>query len=132
MEIKVSAEQGRVPVTVLHVKGDLDMATSDQVLAQARRAFDAGARNIVLDLGEVPFMSSTGLRTLHAIFEMLRGSSPGESDEAMRRGLADGTFKSPHFKLVNPSKRVYEVLSMAGFDMFLETHRSVRDAVASF
>ena len=132
MEIKVSSEQGRIPVTVLHVKGDLDMATSEQVLAQARQAFDAGARNMVLDLAEVPYMSSAGLRALHSVFEMLRSDSPAEGNEAMRKGLADGTFKSPHFKLVNPSRRVQEVLSMSGFDMFLETHRNVKDAVASF
>jgi len=77
-------------------------------------------------------MSSAGLRTLHGLFELLRGDSPAESSEAMRKGLADGTFKSPHLKLLNPSPRVREVLKISGYDMFLEVHTSLERAVASF
>jgi hypothetical protein len=50
----------------------------------------------------------------------------------MRKGLSDGTFKSPHLKLLNPSPRVLDVLSIAGVDMFLEVHRNYKDALASF
>jgi len=132
MEITVSHELGRLPVSVLHVKGDIDMATAEQIQAQARRAYDEGARNMLLDLSHVPYMSSAGVRAIHEIFTMLRGASPAESDEAIRKGLADGSYKSPHLKLLSPSNRVLEVLKMTGLDMFLEIHRNLKDAVASF
>lgn len=132
MEITVSHEQGRVPVTVFHLKGDINMATSDELQRQARQAFEDGMRDLVLDLGDVPYMSSAGIRALNDMFRLLRGSSPGESDEAIKKGLSDGTFKSPHLKLVNPNRHVQEVLGMSGVDMFLEIHRNVKDAVASF
>ena len=132
MEITVSNEQGRVPVTVFRVKGDINMNTSDQLMTQARQAIESGARDLVLDFSEVPYMSSAGIRVLNSLFSMLRGDTPAESDAAMKQGLRDGTFKSPHLKLVNPTRHVREVLSMAGFDMFLEIHPNLKDALASF
>jgi hypothetical protein len=50
----------------------------------------------------------------------------------VRKGLTDGTFKSPHLKLLSPDKNVTQVLSMAGFDMFLEIYNNLKKAVASF
>jgi hypothetical protein len=50
----------------------------------------------------------------------------------MKKGLMDGTFKSPHFKLLNPSPAALETMRVMGFDMFLEIHRNLKDAVASF
>ena len=132
MKISVSHEQGRVPITVLHMKGDINRATADQVQAQARQAFEAGARSIVLDLSEVPYMSSAGIRVINDLFNLLRSDSSAEIDEAMRQGLRDGTYKSPHLKLLKPTRHVQEVLNMAGIDMFLEIHGNLKDAVASF
>jgi len=132
MDITVSQEQGRVPVTVFHIHGDINVTTYEQLQQQAREAFDAGTRNLLLDLAEVTYISSAGIRALNDIFRLLRGDSPAESDEAMSKGLRDGTFKSPHLKLLNPSSRVLEVLKIAGVDMFLEIHRHLKDAVASF
>jgi anti-anti-sigma factor len=132
MEINVSQEQGRVPVTVLQIKGELSAATAGPLQAQAEQAYNAGARYMLVDLSQVPFMSSAGLRVLHNLFNMLRSDSPAESDEAVRKGLAKGTFKSPHLKLLNPNKNVQQVLSTAGYDMFLEIRHNLQDAVASF
>jgi anti-anti-sigma factor len=132
MEITVTQEQGRVPVTVLHVQGDVNASTADQFLAEAQQAYDDGARDMLIDLSKVSLLSSAGLRALHSIFNMLRSDSPEESDEAVRKGLTDGTFKSPHLKLLSPDKNVTQVLSMAGFDMFIEIYNNLKKAVASF
>jgi anti-anti-sigma factor len=132
MEITVTQEQDRVPVTVLHVQGDVNANTADQFLEEAQQAYDDGARDMLIDLSKVSLLSSAGLRALHNIFNMLRSDSPEESDEAVRKGLTDGTFKSPHLKLLSPDKNVAQVLSMAGFDMFLEIYDNRKKAVASF
>jgi hypothetical protein len=130
MEVTVSQAQGRVPVTIFHIVGAV---TDNQELeSRAQTAFDAGARNILLDLAEVPYMATAGLRALHAIFTLLRANTPEESDEATRAGIAAGTFMSPHLKLLNPSSHVLEVLKAAGYDMFLEIHRDINQVVASF
>jgi hypothetical protein len=130
MEISVSQEQARVPVTILHLKGAV--RDNAPIEAQARAAFEAGARNILLDLSEVPYMATAGLRALHTIFTMLRTNAPDESDEATKAGIAAGTFVSPHLKLLKPTPHVLEVLKMAGYDMFLEIHHDLKRALASF
>jgi anti-anti-sigma factor len=133
LKITTSQPQARVPVTVFHIEGDvIDTTSYEQLEAQARTAFDAGMRNLLLDLTKVRYISSSGLRALHSIFMLLRSDSPNESDEAMKQGLRDGTFKSPHLKLLNPSATVLETLRAMGFDMFLEIHHNLKEAIASF
>ena len=132
MDILVTREQGRVPVTVFRIKGEIDVRTYEQLQDQSQEAFKAGMRNLLLDLSEVTYISTAGLRALHHIFTLLRTDSPDESDAAMYEGLRDGTFKSPHLKLLNPRPAVQQALSTAGYDMYLEIHRDLKDALASF
>lgn len=132
MDITVEQKEGRVPVTVFHIKGNIDVNSYEQLQAQARLAYETGARNLLLDLAEVPYVSSAGIRAINSIFNLLRTSAPSESDEVVRKGLSDGTFKSPHLKLLSPTPQVFEVLTIAGVDMFLEIHRDLSTAVASF
>ena len=132
MEITVSQERGRMPVTVLHVDGNLDAATAPQFQRRAEALIRQGDRNLLIDLAEVPYMSSAGLRALNALYDRLRTDAPGESHEAEVQGVRTGQFKSPHLKLLNPSRRVLEALSMAGFDMFLDIYHELKQAVDSF
>ncbi len=132
MNIAVSQQPGRVPVTVFRITGEINTNTYEQLQEQARQAFTAGTRNLLLDLSEVPYVSSAGIRALNNIFNLLRTEAPGESAEAMSKGLRDGTFKSPHLKLLNPSDMVVKTLNMAGVDMFLEIHSDFDAAIASF
>ena len=132
MEITAGQQAARVPVTVFYIKGDIDSSTYQQIEAQIEQVVQAGARDIVLDLTAVGYVSSAGIRMLSSLFRLLRGNLPQESDAAMKQGIHDGTFKSPHLKLAGPPPRVAEVLKMSGLDMVIEIHRSVPEAVASF
>jgi hypothetical protein len=117
-------------VTVFHVKGPI--TSNVELEEQAQSAFDAGARKILIDLSEVPYIATYGLRALHFIYTLLRTDAPEESDEAVRKGISAGTFVSPHLKLLKPSTHVIEALRVAGYDMFLEIHRDYKQAIASF
>jgi hypothetical protein len=130
VEIIVKQEQGRVPVTVFHIIGDL--ITDEALRVRAEQAFRDGTHNLLIDLSEVPLVSSIGLRALHDIFVLLRGDTPGESNQAVLTGITAGTFTSPHLKLYNPSKLVLDVLKVTGYDMFLEIYQDYQQAVASF
>ena len=132
MDIEVSQAQGQKPVTVFHIRGEINIASYQQLEQQARDAHAAGMHDLILDLSNVPYVSSAGIRALDNIFKLLRTDAPEESSEAMRKGLRDGTFKSPHLKLLNPSPRVLEALTIAGVDMLLEVHQNLEAAVASF
>ena len=124
--------QGRVPVMVFHLEGEIDSESYEQLQAQASEAFESGTRTLLLDMTKVPYISSAGIRSLHYIFNLLRQDIDSESDEAIRKGLRDGTFKSPHLKLLNPQPKVQQVLKSTGYDMFLEIYPDLRSAVNSF
>lgn len=129
MEITSWRETGHVPVTILQLRGDL--ATEEPLEGRARAAFADGARNMVLDLSGVPYISSAGLRAIHSLYMMLRSADAGD-EASSTRGIARGTYKSPHLKLVNPSKNALKALSTAGYDMFLDIHATIPAAVQSF
>ena len=124
--------QGRVPVTVFHIDGEIDSDSYEQLQTQASEAFNSGTQSLLLDLSKVGYISSAGIRALHYIFNLLRGNAANESNEAIRKGLRDGTFKSPHLKLLNPQPKVLQVLKSTGYDMFLEVYTDLNSAVKSF
>ncbi|MEP7135680.1 MAG: STAS domain-containing protein [Chloroflexota bacterium] len=134
MEIKVSNENGRVPVTVIHIDGDLDSATYQAFQTKADELIKDGTRFMLVDLSHVPYISSAGFRALHEIFNQLRKIHPDENlnDAEMRKGINAGTYKSPHLKLLNISQEARTVFEMGGFDLYIETFTDLKQAIASF
>lgn len=132
MDITVSDEQGRVPVKVFHIQGEIDAQSFEQLESLAQRAIQDGARFMVLDLAKVSYISSYGIRGISQIFTWLRDAPGGEDKEALSKGVRDGTYTSNHLKLASPSEQVEKVLKMTGMDMFMGIHPDVRQAVASF
>lgn len=130
MELTVSQEQGRVPVTVMHLKGNLDSTSYLEFQTRAEQLIAQGTRNLLVDLHEVPYLSSAGLRALNQIYYKLREGT--EDKETVTKGVNEGTYKSPHLKLLSPSARVLESLKMSGFDMFLDIYSNQKTAVSSF
>ena len=134
MEIKVSTENGRVPVTVLHVDGNIDSATYQAFQSKVNELIKDGAQYILIDLAHAPYVSSAGFRALHQIFNDLRARHPTSnlSEEEVKKGISAGTYKSPHLKLLNLSKETKTTFEMSGFDMFIETYDDRKRAIASF
>ena len=130
MEITVSNEVGKVPITVLHLSGNL--TDEEPLVSRAESEYQSGMRYALLDLSDVEFVSSGGLRALHVVFTLLRSHGPEESDEAISKGIARGTYTSPHLKLYNPSKEATASLHVSGYDMFLEIYKKYKEAIASF
>jgi len=132
MNIKVSYEKGRVPVTVLSIVGDIDSSNYGQLDQIAYQEIGNGAQYILIDLSGVQFMSSAAFRSITKIFKKLRSLSMDGSDEEMHKGINAGTYKSPYLKLYKPSKVVAETLQLTGFDMLLEIYADIKAAIASF
>ena len=134
MDIKVSTESGRVPVTVVHVDGNIDSSTYEQFQSTAKKLIDGGARYLLVDLSHAPFVSSAGLRALHTIFNDLRSRNPDAnlSDEQVKKGISAGTYKSPHLKLLNLSPEAKVAFETSGFDMYIDTFTDMKTAIASF
>jgi anti-anti-sigma regulatory factor len=136
MEITISQEQGRLAVSVIRVTGHLDGQTYQDLIAKAREVVKGGAKNILLDLSDLTYISSAGLVSLHTIALMTRGEEPPDPEQgwstlkSMDRTRDGGLQKN--FKLLNPRPEITNVLEMVGFSEFFEVFTDKQKAVDSF
>lgn len=136
MEIVVSQEQGKVPVTVLKLIGQLDGQTYQNLIMKAREIFNGGAKNILLDLSDLTYISSAGLVSLHTIALMLQGETPPDPEQgwaafkSLDRSRESGMEKN--IKLLNPRPEIVSVLDMVGFSTFFEIFTDRQKALEAF
>jgi anti-anti-sigma factor len=135
MEINVTQESGVVPVSVMHLKGDLDASSYLELVNTAQKLYNAGVRSLLLDLAELAFISSAGLASLHIVTKMFRGekANPGNgwgTYKEIDRDRESGFQK--HVKLLSPSTEVDNVLDTVGFRQFFEVYTDLDEAVQSF
>ncbi len=129
VEMRVPGAQG---MALFQLRGLLNAETFEQLQLSAQRWIDQGTCYLVLDMAEVTYMSSAGIRALNHIFHAMRTDAPEDSDRAIRDGMKQGRYRSPHLKLARPQPRVQQVLTLAGVNQFLEIHEDVQTAITSF
>jgi anti-anti-sigma factor len=134
MEIKVSTENGRVPVTIIHIDGNLDSSSSNQFQKKADELIKSGAHHLLIDLTHSPYVSSAGFRALNQIFKDLNSLHPAANlnDADMKKGVIDGSYKSPYLKLLNLSEQTRNVFTATGFDMYIEDYDDIKKAIDAF
>ena len=136
MNISVSQAQGRVPVTILKLDGQLDGQNFQELIAKAQELHSAGARDFLLDLSELTYVSSAGLVALHSIALLARGEEVPDTEggwaafRSMGRSSEAGLQK--HVKLLNPRNEIMGVLDMVGFSSVFEIFTDRDEAVKSF
>lgn len=136
MDISVSQVQAGVAVWVMQPHGELDASNYQDLIAEAQSAYDQGARDILLDLSDVPYVSSSGLVALQSMAALLRGEKPPDREagwgafRAIDRDRDAGV--QPHLMLLNPQPRVDHILEMVGFKRFLAVYADRDEALASF
>lgn len=140
MNLTVDQAQGKAPVTILRLEGDLDAATYEQVIDRARELYTGGARNIVLDMRAVPYMGSSGLVALHAVALLFEGEqvpdldSGWEAHHAIGRSIQSGkALKHTRLLVVDDSgASVRRVLARTGLDRLIPIETDEAVAVAGF
>jgi len=136
MNITISQAQGRVPVSVIQMDGKLDSQTYQDPIVKARDLYETGARDVLIDLTELIYISSAGLVALHTIALLLLGESlPDPEDgwasvKSINRGRDTGMQK--HIKLLNPQPEVNNVLEMVGFSQMFEIFSDREKAIQAF
>jgi anti-sigma B factor antagonist len=98
---------------VVQVSGRIDSATSPQLQKVLDEITNTGRYRIILDLSNVEFMSSAGLRVLISTQKTCRRYNRGE------------------VILAAAPKRIYDALDLAGFVPLFKFHDNVLDAVGS-
>jgi len=130
LNIVTSQVRGRVPITILHLDGRINLSNTDALEKAAEAAREAGARYLLLDLNNVPSLTSAGLRSIHWIYKM---ANEGESQPMDEDAPVTGsTSKSPYMKLFTTSPHVLKVLHVAGFDLYIDTYEDLQQAISAF
>jgi anti-anti-sigma factor len=136
MTFSVDQAQGSVPVTTLAIQGDLDGTNYKDLIELASKAQQEGAKNILIDMSELIFMSSAGLVSLLNIAKMMRGEASPESEDGwdalhdIDRDRDSGIQE--HVKLLNPSPKVMKTLDISGMKQYFDIFTDKESAVASF
>lgn len=136
MQVSVEQVVSRVPITVLAIHGDLDASNYDQLIAKARELYDAGARYLLLDFSDMPFMGSSGVVAIHSIALLLRGEAPPDPAEGWQAFHSidhsrEGGVQQ-QVKLLSPQPKVSRTLQMTSMDNFFEIYTDKQAAIASF
>jgi len=136
MQISFSKQQGRVPVSIMKLTGNLDASNYAMVIAKAQDAFDEGARSLLIDLSGVPYVSSAGLMSLHSVALIFAGHA-AQSKESGRPAFRSVNAQNEkivrqYVKLLNPCPAVEEVLDVVGLKHFLDIYTDLETAVQSF
>jgi anti-anti-sigma factor len=88
-------------IVVLHIAGPVDSNTAPQLQEPLLRVAEAPTGTVELDLAEVSYMSSAGLRVLVLAAKALQ-----------KRG--------ERLRLVNVPLPIYKILNLAGFTSFID------------
>ena len=98
-------------VRIASVSGELDASTAPAVQQQLLPLASPGAR-VVLDMTEVPYMSSAGLRLLLSIYRQI-------------------TAAGGSIALAGVVDEIKDTMAVTGFLKFFVVHDTVADAVES-
>jgi anti-sigma B factor antagonist len=110
MELSVSE---RKPAHVVSVVGSLDALTSADFSSFMSEQIQQGKNRLVMDLGQVDYMSSAGLRAILAVLK-----------EARQLG--------GDLRLAAAQPGVEKILTLSGFMSILKFYTSIEEAITSF
>jgi len=131
MEIIVSIEQAKEPIAVMRLKGALDASNFLEVVDKALEIYKKPARNLIIDLSEVPYISSAGLVAIHKIALLYSGVSQ-EVEENTRPDFTHSSTARKHVKLLSPQPAVDHILDTAGLKLFFKVFNDLDSALKSF
>ncbi len=100
--------------SVVAINGRIDSYTAPQLMDQLNEIAHQDIFKIILDLDEVSYVSSAGLRVFIDIQKVCKKNNQGE------------------VILVNTPQRVYETLELAGFVPLFKFYNNVTSALAAF
>lgn len=107
-------EQDRDGILIIGISGQVDSATGPVLGDKLDALIEAGHLHLVLDLSDVPYMSSAGLRVLSIALKAVR--VPEMNGDMCLAGL---------------SKTVAHAFRISGFNQVFDIYDTVSEAVAA-
>ena len=97
---------------VLEIGGEIDVYTAPRLRERLIEMVNSGEKNVIVDLGRVEFLDSTGLGVLVGRLKLAR-------------------TRGGSMRLVGTDDRVLKVFSITGLDKVFEIHPDVDSALAA-
>ena len=134
MEITVSFHQANEPVAVMNIKGNVDASNYIEIVNKAQEIYNNPVRNLILDLSEVPFISSAGLVAIHKIALIYSGGKQEVEQEGKetRPDFTHNANARKRVKLLNPQPEVDRTLETTGLELFFKVFDNLDTALKSF
>jgi len=137
LQTTVDQAEGRVPVTILVLDGELDAASFEGVIETVRGIYDAGGRNLLMDLTDLSFISSSGLVALHSSLRVMRGETPPDLEYGWSalKAIGDEVDRgavATNVRLCGTQDAVQKVLDRTGIAGFFPSYPDRATAIAAF
>jgi hypothetical protein len=130
----ITTERPSTDLAVIALTGELDGSNFEQVIDAGRIAVAGGATRVVLDLGGLTYMGSSGLVAIHSIALLARGREPISPDDGWQAihdiGSEAADEGTPVLFLAGPGPSVGRVLERSGMASLFPVHAD-RDAAIS-
>jgi anti-anti-sigma regulatory factor len=112
----------------MRLQGSIDASNFVQIVDKAQEIYKNPARNLILDLSEVPSISSTGLAAIHKVALIYSGVP----DQMKHPDLTHNSNARKHVKLLSPQPEVEKALETAGLKLFFKVFHDLDSALQSF
>jgi len=132
MEIRSETVQSRIPVTIIRPSGHFDVVGADDFDAYVTKVVNDGDSDMLVDLGDVTFLSSSGIGSINNLFYQLHTYDQEEFKKDISPGIRNGTYKAPHLKLLNSNDRIENTLRLMGIDRYIDIFFDEDEAVQAF
>ena len=131
MEINVSIAQANETIAIMKLKGAINASNFMEVVDKAQEIYNNPVHNLIIDLSEVPSISSTGQVAIHKIALIYSGV---HQDVGMDENpdFTHSAHARKHVKLLNPQPEVNEALTKAGMKLFFKVFNDLDSAIKSF
>ena len=132
MQIDITLhENGSEPIAIMRLIGEIDASNFIQISDKAQELYMNPARRLIIDLSEVPGISSTGLAAIHKIALVYSGV-PHTIQENVNPDFTHSSNARKYVRLVNPQPGVDKTLESAGLKLFFKVFKDLDSALASF
>lgn len=130
MEIKVSIEQVDEAVAVMKITGDINASNFMEIVDKAGEIYRNPSRYLIIDLSDVPSISSTGMVAIHKI-ALIYSGVPQDVEENENPDFTHSNAARKYVKLLKPQAAVDESLSKAGMKLFFKFFNDLDSALKS-
>ena len=130
MDINIVIEQASEAVAVMKLNGDVNASNFMEIVDKARETYNNPARYLVIDMSNVPSISSTGMVALHKI-SLIYSGVPQDVEEGQNPDFTHSNEARKFVRLVNPQPEVDKELEKAGMKLFFKFYNDLDSVLGS-